>query len=198
MVSVIVVDDNKDIVYSVSELLEMYGIDVVGRGFDGLECSKLFNQLRPDVVLLDLMMPNYDGVYALKKIREIDPKSVVIIMTGGSPDLMNEELDLLKPTKFLFKPVDVNVLVETILDEANHLRPFKIQYSFHDDTKSYACFLTIKQYKNFKKLPAVAECKIIETGQKNIVLNKEEVEKALNLAAQNDIAHIQKLSQIVE
>ena len=64
-------DDNEDIVYSMTELLEIYGIDVVGKGYNGLEAVELFEKFSPDVVLLDLMMPQYDGLYALRKIREI-------------------------------------------------------------------------------------------------------------------------------
>ncbi len=198
MTTVIIIDDNEDIVYSMSELLEMYGIDVIGKGYDGLEGSKLFDQLRPDAVLLDLMMPKYDGKYALKKIREIDPNSIVLIVTGGSSDLLPDKLDSLKPTKILFKPVDVNDLIEVILDKTNSTMPFKIQYSFNDDIESYTCILTSEQYKNFKKLPAIAECRIIPNKEKNLKLPKEEMQKALDLAAQNDLSHIQKLSQIVE
>lgn len=83
MTSVIVVDDDEDIVYSMSEFLEMYGINVVGKCYNGLEGVELYNKLHPDAVLLDLMMPEYDGLYALKEIRKIDPKSVVLIVTGG-------------------------------------------------------------------------------------------------------------------
>lgn len=198
MTSVIVVDDNEDIVYSMSELLEIHGIDVVGKGYDGLECAELFDQLHPDAVLVDLMMPKYDGVYALRKIRDIDPKSLVFIVTGGSHDLMNDELNSLKPTKILFKPIDVNDLVEAILDETNNTMPFKIQYSFYDDPKSYTCLLTFDQYKNFKKLPVVEKCRMIKNKEKNMMIHEEEMQKALKLAAKNDISHIQKLSQLVD
>lgn len=198
MTTVIVIDDNKDIVNSMSELLELYGVDVVGKGYDGLEGSKLFEQLRPDAVLLDLMMPKYDGKYALKKIREIDPKSTVLIVTGGSSDLMNDELNSLKPTKILFKPVDTSNLVEVILKETNTTMPIKIQYSFNDDSKSYTCPLTFEQYQNFKKLPILAECRIVPTKEKYMKQPREIMQKALDLAAKNDISHIQKLSQIVE
>jgi len=77
MTYVIIIDDNEDIVYSMSELLETYGINVVGKGYNGLEAVELYNKLHPDAVLLDLMMPEYDGLYALKEIRKIDPKSVI-------------------------------------------------------------------------------------------------------------------------
>ena len=196
MTSVIVVDDNKDIVYSMSELLEMYGIDVVGKGYNGLDGVELFNQHRPDAVLLDLMMPEYDGVYALKKIREIDPKSIVIIVTGGSPMAMNDKVESLEPTKIIFKPVDVNILVESIFEESNNSMPFKIQYIFKDDPKSYTCILTYDQYKNFKELPVLQECKIIKNDEKNVEAYKNEMQEALNLAAKNDVSHIQKLSQL--
>ena len=71
MATVIVVDDDVDIVYSMSELLEICGIDVVRKGYNGLEGSKLFDQLRPDVVLLNLMMSKYDGKCALKKLEKL-------------------------------------------------------------------------------------------------------------------------------
>jgi CheY-like chemotaxis protein len=197
MTSVIVVDDNEDIVHSMSELLEMYGIEVVGKGYDGLEAAKLFSEFRPDAVLLDLMMPKYDGLYALKKIRELDPDSKVLIITGGSVAKTEEDLESLEPTKIMFKPIDVHDLVEILLMETNNSMPFKIQYSFKDDVKSYTCLLTFDQYQNFKNLPVIQECKILKNNEDDVESYKQEMQKALNLAAQNDISHIQKLSQIV-
>lgn len=148
MTSVVVVDDNKDLVYSMSELLELHGIEVIGKGYNGLEGVELFNRLHPDVVLLDLMMPEYDGLYALKKIREVDPNSVILIVTGGATLSMNTEVELLEPNKVIFKPFDVNSLIEVILEESNNKMPFKLQYSFKEDPISYTCFLTYEQYKN--------------------------------------------------
>ena len=187
----------EDIVFSMSELLEMYGVDVLGKGYNGLEAVELFKKVHPDVVLLDLMMPEYDGVYALKKIREIDPKSVVIIVTGGSTISMNDEIESLEPTKIVFKPIDVNNLVESILEESNNSMPFKIQYSFKEDPKSYTCVLTYDQYKNFKELPILQECKILKNDEENIEAYKNEMQEALNLAAKNDLTHIQKYLKLL-
>jgi len=196
LTSVIVVDDNEDLVYSMSELLEIHGIEVVGKGYNGLEGVELFNRLHPDVVLLDLMMPEYDGLYALKKIREVDPNSIILIVTGGAPSL-NADIDSLKPNRIISKPFDVINLVEAILEESNNKMPLKIQYSFKEDPVYYTCVLTYDQYKNFKELPVIKECKIIKNAEKNIDAYEEKMQKALNLAAKNDISHIQKLSQIV-
>ncbi len=193
----IVVDDNEDIVYSMSELLEIYGVDVIGKGYNGLEGAELYDKFRPDAVLLDLMMPDYDGLYALKEIRRINPKSVVLIVSGGSSLSMNEDVKTLQPNRFIHKPVDVNTLVEIILEETNTTMPFKIQYTFKDDPKSYTCVLTHDQYKNFKELPVLQECKILKNDEENIEAYKQEMQKALNLAAENNLTHIQKLSQLV-
>jgi len=197
MTSVIVIDDNEDIVYSMSELLEIYGINVVGKGYNGLEGVELYNKLHPDAVLLDLMMPEYDGLYALKEIRKIDPKSVILIVTGGTLPSMADEVDTLQPNKIILKPINVDSLVETILQETKTTMPFKVQYSFNDDPKSYTCVMTHDQYKNFKELPILQECKILKNDEVNIEAYKQEMEKALNLAAKNDLTHIQKLSQLV-
>lgn len=197
MTSVIVADDSEDIIDSLSELLEISGLDVVGNGYNGLECVDLFDQLRPDVVLLDLMMPKYDGLYALKAIRVIDPKSIIFIITGGSTPSMNDQMESLEPSKILTKSLNVNTLTEIILEESNSVMPFKIQYTFKDNSISYTCVLTYEQYKNFKKLPVVQECKIVKNDEANIESYKQEMQEALNLAAKNDLSHIQKLSQIV-
>ena len=197
MTSVIIIDDNEDIVYSMSELLETYGINVVGKGYNGLDGVELYNKLHPDAVLLDLMMPEYSGLYALREIRKIDPKSVILIVTGGASSSMDDEVDTLQPNKIILKPVDVNSLVQTILVETNTTMPFKIQYSFNDDSKSYTCVMTHDQYKNFKELPVLKECKILKNDEQNIEAYKQEMQKALNLAAENDLTHIQKLSQLV-
>jgi len=197
MTNVIVIDDNEDIVYSMSELLEVYGINVIGKGYNGLEAVQLYNKLHPDAVLLDVMMPEYDGLYALKEIRKINPKSVILMVTGDASQLMDDGMETLQPNKIILKPVNVNSLVQTILLETNTTMPFKIQYSFNDDSKSYTCVMTHDQYKNFKELPVLKECKILKNDEQNIEAYKQEMQKALNLAAENDLTHIQKLSQVV-
>ena len=75
--------------------------------------------------------------------------------------------------------------------------PFKIRYKFKEDEKSYACTVTYQQFQNFKKLPIIQECEIIKKDQKNIKDYKNEMQKALDLAVNNDTSHIRMLSEIV-
>ncbi len=114
LTSVIIVDDEEDIVSSLSTLLESHGIDVIGKGCNGLEGIQLFDKLHPDVVLLDLMMPEYDGFYTLRKIREKDSVTPVIIITGDLSDNYLDRIKDLKPIEILYKPIQVKNLIKLL------------------------------------------------------------------------------------
>jgi DNA-binding NtrC family response regulator len=93
--SVIVVDDDEDTVRLFSEILEENNVKVVGNGFDGVTAVKLFKKTKPDVVLIDLNMPNGSGFYAIKKIQEIDPKAQIIAITADGSFSTEEKLEKL-------------------------------------------------------------------------------------------------------
>ena len=94
--SVIVIDDDEDTVRLFSEFLEEHEINVIGNGFDGISAVKLFKETKPDVVLIDLNMPNGSGFYAIKKILKIDPKVKIIAVTADSSSATEEKLKKLK------------------------------------------------------------------------------------------------------
>ncbi len=80
----------------------------------------------------------------------------------------------------------------------NSKMSFKILYKFLGENDHHTCQLTYEQYENFRKLPIIRECMIVKRNQKDLEDYKEEMQDALNLAAKNDISHIQKLSQIIK
>lgn len=91
--SVIVIDDDEDTVRLFSEFLEEHDINVIGNGFDGVSAIKLFKEVKPDVVLIDLNMPNGSGFYAIKKIQKIDPKAKILAITADTSSATQEKLD---------------------------------------------------------------------------------------------------------
>ena len=107
----IVIDDDHDIVDVFCDILQILKIVPVGKGYDGKEAVELYQKLKPDLVILDIMMPKYDGIYALEKIREIDPHAKVMVITADKSYTTNEKLQKLKPTTIVYKPTDT----ETIL-----------------------------------------------------------------------------------
>lgn len=93
--SVIVIDDDEDTVRLFSEFLVEKGIKVLGIGYDGVTAIKLYKEKKPDVVLIDMMMPNGSGFYAIKKIREINSKAKIIAVSGDSSYSTEEKLEKL-------------------------------------------------------------------------------------------------------
>jgi CheY-like chemotaxis protein len=113
MVRVIVIDDDIDTVEVFCEYLEIKEIQVLGRGYDGKDAVELYEKLKPDIVLLDIMMPEYDGFYALENIKKINPEAKVIAVTADlSYDA--EKLGRLKTSAVVFKPYEIDRVIETI------------------------------------------------------------------------------------
>ncbi len=82
MVSVIIVDDEPDMVEVISDDLERRGIKVIGKAYDGEEAFQMYKLHKPDVILLDLKMPNYDGHYAITKIKQEYPTAKIIVVSA--------------------------------------------------------------------------------------------------------------------
>ncbi len=111
--SVIVIDDDEDTVRLFSEFLEENDINVIGNGFDGITAVKLFNETKPDVVLIDLNMPNGGGFYAIKKIQAIDPKARIIAITADGSYSVEERLEKLH-VPLIQKPFKMDQIISII------------------------------------------------------------------------------------
>lgn len=110
----IVIDDDKDVLDLFSEYLKIIQVNVIGTGHDGKRALELYQEKKPDIVFVDLAMPEYDGIFALKNIRKIDPRAKVVIVTGNLQKDVSEELDYLSPDKILQKPFEVDKIVEAV------------------------------------------------------------------------------------
>jgi two-component system chemotaxis response regulator CheY len=111
--SVIVIDDDEDIVRLFSEFLEENGIKVLGTGYDGVTAIKLYQERKPDVVLIDMMMPNGSGFYAVKKIREINSKAKIIAVSGDSSYSTKEKLEKLD-IPLIHKPFNMEQILSVV------------------------------------------------------------------------------------
>ena len=112
--SVIIIDDDEDILELLSEYLLLEDFDVVGRGIDGLQAVNLYAEHTPDFVIMDIAMPNYDGIYGLENIRKLNSNATVIILTGNSDKTINQKIIQLNPTRILEKPYPVEKLVSVL------------------------------------------------------------------------------------
>jgi DNA-binding NarL/FixJ family response regulator len=87
MIRVLIVDDHAVVREGLRTFLELQdGIEVVGEASDGTEALEQAEQLEPDVVLMDLVMPRLDGVGAMRQLRERSPQIRVIVLTSFLDD----------------------------------------------------------------------------------------------------------------
>ncbi|MDG7049720.1 MAG: response regulator [Nitrososphaerota archaeon] len=114
MVKVIVVDDDVDTVEVFCEYLEIKDITVLGRGYNGKTAVELYEKYRPDIALLDVMMPEYDGFFGLENIKSINPDAKVIMVTADLTFDTEKKLKDLNASAVIYKPYEIDSVVDTI------------------------------------------------------------------------------------
>ncbi|MBI5697213.1 MAG: response regulator [Thaumarchaeota archaeon] len=114
MVKVIVVDDDVDTVEVFCEYLEIKEITVLGRGYNGKTAVELYEKHKPDIALLDVMMPEYDGFYALENIKKINPEAKLIMVTADLTFDTEKKLKDLSAAAVIYKPYEIDSVIETI------------------------------------------------------------------------------------
>ena len=112
--TVIVIDDEEPIQKIMSDLVESMGLKLLGIGADGKDALKLFSMVKPDIVFLDLRMPDYDGYYALEEIKKIDPDAIIVLLSAESREIVEHNLKEHQPHVIISKPFSIKTLQETI------------------------------------------------------------------------------------
>jgi len=115
MIKILIADDHLIVRQGLRLILETEtDFELVGEASDGAEALKLCKKLKPDVVLMDLRMPNMDGLTAIEKLRSEQPDIAVVILTTFNEDeLMLRGLQA-GARGYLLKDTDRNTLFDTI------------------------------------------------------------------------------------
>lgn len=111
---VIVIDDDVITVEVFVEYLEINDVDVVASAYNGYDAVKTYQQYKPDMIFVDVMMPKFDGFYALENIRKIDPAAYVIMVTADLSKETEERLEELGATQIIHKPFEIKELLHCI------------------------------------------------------------------------------------
>ncbi len=114
-ISVVIVDDHALVRQGLRTFLDLHDdIQVTGEAANGVEAVERVGQLRPDVVLMDLVMPEMDGIEAIKRIRSICPDTKVIVLTSFTEDEKLFPAIKAGATGYLLKNVSPGDLVNAI------------------------------------------------------------------------------------
>lgn len=109
----LVVDDDEDTVNLFTEFLEIYDIKVIGKAFDGKQAVTIYNDMSPHIVFSDVMMPDYDGFYALENIKKANPKAIIVMITGDVRADTITRLEQLGADAIIYKPFDMPSVMQT-------------------------------------------------------------------------------------
>ena len=106
--SFLIVDDSRFARSSLIKLVEQIGGQVIGEAASGAEALELHEQLQPDVVTMDLSLPDVDGIILVRKMMNVDPNTLIILSSGISHEEVIEEALRAGAEHFISKPLDVD------------------------------------------------------------------------------------------
>ncbi|WP_128894231.1 response regulator [Longirhabdus pacifica] len=111
---ILIVDDAAFMRMMIKDILENNGYDVVGEANDGTQAVEKFKDLRPDLITLDITMPDMDGIAALKEIKSIDPEAKVIMCSAMGQQAMVVDAIQAGAKDFIVKPFQADRVLEAI------------------------------------------------------------------------------------
>ena len=112
--NVLVCDDAAFMRMMIKDILTKNGYNVAGEAENGAKAVEKYNELHPDLVLMDITMPEMDGTQALKKIKEGDPKAVVIMCSAMGQQAMVVEAIQSGARDFIVKPFQADRVLEAV------------------------------------------------------------------------------------
>ncbi len=115
MKRLLIVDDAIFMRLSLRIILEKSGFEVVGEACNGLEAIKLYKELKPDIVTMDITMPELDGIDALKIIKRIDKDARIIIISSVGQEVRVKEAVIAGAVAFIVKPFNEKDVVKSIV-----------------------------------------------------------------------------------
>ena len=114
MTKVLIVDDASFMRISIRSMLEKDGFEVVGEAADGLEAISQYKTLQPDVVTMDITMPNMTGIEAVKGILEFDAKAKILMVSALGQEKFVRQSILAGAKSFIVKPFKSEELLDAI------------------------------------------------------------------------------------
>lgn len=114
MKRVMVCDDAAFMRMMIKDILTKNGYNIAGEAENGAKAVEKYNELKPDLVLMDITMPEMDGIQALKKIKEADPGASVIMCSAMGQQAMVIESIQSGAKDFIVKPFQADRVLEAV------------------------------------------------------------------------------------
>lgn len=112
--NILICDDAAFMRMMIKDILTKNGYNVAGEAENGLKAVEKYNETKPDLVMMDITMPEMDGIQALKKIKETDPNATVIMCSAMGQQAMVIEAIQSGAKDFIVKPFQADRVLEAI------------------------------------------------------------------------------------
>lgn len=111
---ILIVDDAAFMRMMIRDILSKNGFEVCGEANDGLQAIEKFKELHPDLITMDITMPEMDGIHALKEIKKLDPNAKVIMCSAMGQQAMVIDAIQAGAKDFIVKPFQADRVIEAI------------------------------------------------------------------------------------
>ena len=112
--NILICDDAAFMRMMIKDILSKNGYNVAGEAENGAKAVEKYAELKPDLVLMDITMPEMDGIQALKKIKESDPSALVIMCSAMGQQAMVIESIQAGAKDFIVKPFQADRVIEAV------------------------------------------------------------------------------------
>lgn len=116
---VLIVDDAAFMRIKLKDILEKNDYEIAGEAENGIEAIERYKELSPDIVTMDITMPEMDGVEALKEIRAFDPNAKILMCSAMGQQSMVMDAIRAGAVDFIVKPFDTERVIHA-LDKVNN------------------------------------------------------------------------------
>ncbi len=114
MKRVLIVDDAAFMRMSIRNMLESNGFEIVGEAENGVMAIEKYKELQPEVVTMDITMPEMDGLEALREIKKIDPAASVVMVSALGQEARMKEAIIYGAKGFIVKPFKEEIIVSAL------------------------------------------------------------------------------------
>ena len=112
--NILICDDAAFMRMMIKDILTKNGYNIAGEAENGLKAVEKYNETKPDLVLMDITMPEMDGIQALKKIKEGDPNACIIMCSAMGQQAMVIEAIQSGAKDFIVKPFQAERVLEAV------------------------------------------------------------------------------------
>ena len=112
--NILICDDAAFMRMMIKDILTKNGYTVAGEAENGVKAVEKYNEVKPDLVLMDITMPEMDGIEALRKIKEQDPSAVVVMCSAMGQQAMVIESIQSGAKDFIVKPFQADRVLEAV------------------------------------------------------------------------------------